>query len=49
MTGKPVQIHKDFPNNIAVPTVPSGTGVAPDGKSRWTTPRSRRRSRTPKS
>jgi aerobic carbon-monoxide dehydrogenase large subunit len=33
MTGKPVQIHKDFPNNIALPTFPSGTGVTPDGKS----------------
>jgi carbon-monoxide dehydrogenase large subunit len=33
MTGKPVQIHKDFPNNLAVPLVPSGTGVAPDGSS----------------
>jgi aerobic carbon-monoxide dehydrogenase large subunit len=33
MTGKPAQIHKDFPNNIALPTFPSGTGVTPDGKS----------------
>jgi carbon-monoxide dehydrogenase large subunit len=33
MTGKPTQIHKDFPNNLAVPLVPSGTGVAPDGSS----------------
>jgi aerobic carbon-monoxide dehydrogenase large subunit len=33
MTGKPAQIHKDFPNNIALPTFPSGTGVSPDGKS----------------
>jgi carbon-monoxide dehydrogenase large subunit len=33
MTGKPVQIHKDFPNNLAVALVPSGTGVAPDGSS----------------
>jgi aerobic carbon-monoxide dehydrogenase large subunit len=33
MTGKPVQIHKDFPNNLAVPFVPGGTGVAADGSS----------------
>jgi aerobic carbon-monoxide dehydrogenase large subunit len=33
MTGKPAQIHKEFPNNIALPTFPSGTGVTPDGKS----------------
>ena len=33
MTGKPAQIHKDFPNNLAVALVPSGTGVAPDGSS----------------
>jgi aerobic carbon-monoxide dehydrogenase large subunit len=32
MTGKPALIHKDFPNNIALPTFPSGTGVSPDGK-----------------
>jgi carbon-monoxide dehydrogenase large subunit len=31
MTGKPTQIHKDFPNNLAVPLVPSGTGVGLDG------------------
>jgi len=31
MTGKPTQIHKDFPNNLALPLIPSGTGVAPDG------------------
>ena len=30
MTGKPVVIHKDFPNNLAVALVPSGTGVVPD-------------------
>ncbi len=30
MTGKPVVIHADFPNNLAVALVPSGTGVAPD-------------------
>ena len=28
--GKPGVIHKDFPNNLAVALVPSGTGVAPD-------------------
>ena len=33
MTGKPAQIHKDFPNNLAVPLVPGGTGVAADGSS----------------
>jgi aerobic carbon-monoxide dehydrogenase large subunit len=33
MTGKPTQIHKDFPNNLALPLIPSGTGVAPDGSS----------------
>jgi carbon-monoxide dehydrogenase large subunit len=32
MTGKPTVIHPDFPNNLAVPLVPSGTGVTPDGK-----------------
>ena len=30
MTGKPTIIHQDFPNNLAVALVPSGTGVAPD-------------------
>src|SRR5579872_4576819 len=30
MTGKPVVIHTDFPNNLAVALVPSGTGVVPD-------------------
>ncbi len=30
MTGKPTVIHTDFPNNLAVALVPSGTGVAPD-------------------
>ena len=30
MEGKPTVIHKDFPNNLAVALVPSGTGVAPD-------------------
>jgi carbon-monoxide dehydrogenase large subunit len=32
MTGQPVVIHPDFPNNLAVALVPSGTGVSPDGK-----------------
>ncbi len=32
MTGKPTVIHPDFPNNLAVALVPSGTGVRPDGK-----------------
>jgi carbon-monoxide dehydrogenase large subunit len=31
MTGKPTVIHKDFANNLAVPLVPSGTGVSADG------------------
>jgi len=31
MTGKPTVIHEKFPNNLAVPLVPSGTGVKPDG------------------
>jgi carbon-monoxide dehydrogenase large subunit len=31
MTGKPALIHKDFANNLAVPMVPSGTGVSADG------------------
>ncbi len=30
MTGKPTVIHPDFPNNLAVALVPSGTGVAAD-------------------
>jgi carbon-monoxide dehydrogenase large subunit len=33
MTGKPTVIHKDFANNLAVPLVPSGTGVSADGSS----------------
>jgi aerobic carbon-monoxide dehydrogenase large subunit len=33
MTGKPAVIHADFPNNLAVPLVPSGTGVSADGSS----------------
>ena len=32
MTGKPTVIYPDFPNNLAVPLVPGGTGVTPDGK-----------------
>ena len=32
MTGEPAVIHPDFPNNLAVALVPSGTGVTPDGK-----------------
>ncbi len=31
MTGTPTVIHPDFPNNLAVALVPSGTGVAADG------------------
>jgi carbon-monoxide dehydrogenase large subunit len=30
MTGQPTVIHEDFPNNLAVALVPSGTGVAAD-------------------
>ena len=32
MTGQPAVIHEAFPNNLAVPFVPSGTGVSADGK-----------------
>src|SRR6476620_8670367 len=32
MTGKPTVIHPDFPNNLAVALVPSGTGVSADLK-----------------
>jgi len=32
MTGKPAVIHPDFPNNLAIALVPSGTGVSADGK-----------------
>jgi carbon-monoxide dehydrogenase large subunit len=32
MTGQPTVIHEAFPNNLAVPLVPSGTGVSADGK-----------------
>jgi carbon-monoxide dehydrogenase large subunit len=31
MRGTPTVIHEGFPNNLAVPLVPSGTGVSPDG------------------
>src|SRR5919198_344336 len=31
MTGKPTVIHPAFPNNLAVPLVPAGTGVSADG------------------
>ena len=31
MTGQPAVIHPDFPNNLAVALVPSGTGVGLDG------------------
>ena len=31
MTGKPTVIHPDFPNNLAVALVPSGTGVSASG------------------
>jgi carbon-monoxide dehydrogenase large subunit len=30
MTGKPVVIHEQFANNVALGPIPSGTGVAPD-------------------
>src|SRR5688572_28907048 len=32
MTGKPAVIYPEFPNNVAVGPIPSGTGVSPDGK-----------------
>jgi carbon-monoxide dehydrogenase large subunit len=31
MTGQPAVIHPEFANNLAVPLVPGGTGVKPDG------------------
>src|SRR3954464_4457826 len=31
MTGKPAVLHEAFPNNLAVPFVPSGTGATPSG------------------
>jgi len=30
MAGQPACLHEDFENNLAVPFVPSGTGVSPD-------------------
>ena len=36
MTGKPAVIHPDFPNNLAVALVPSGTGVSADGSTSTT-------------
>jgi aerobic carbon-monoxide dehydrogenase large subunit len=33
MKGQPTVIHPDFKNNLAVPLVPSGTGVSADGSS----------------
>src|SRR6476659_4084056 len=33
MTGKPTVIHPDFPKNLALALVPSGTGVSADGSS----------------
>src|SRR6267378_2719757 len=32
MTAKPVAIYPEFPNNVAVANLPSGTGVSGDGK-----------------
>jgi carbon-monoxide dehydrogenase large subunit len=32
MTGQPAIVHEQFPNNIAIGPIPSGTGVAPNGK-----------------
>ena len=32
MTGKPTVIHDGFPNNVALPLQPSGTGVGRNGK-----------------
>ena len=32
MTGHPTVLHADFDDNLAVPLVPSGTGVSADGK-----------------
>jgi carbon-monoxide dehydrogenase large subunit len=32
MMGAPAVVHSDFPNNLAVALVPSGTGVSADGK-----------------
>ena len=32
MNGQPALVHEQFPNNIAVGPIPSGTGVAPNGR-----------------
>src|SRR6186997_2980168 len=32
MTGQPVTIHPDYPNNVALSAAPAGTGVTDDGK-----------------
>lgn len=32
MTGQPAQLHADFENNLSVASLPSGTGVSPDGQ-----------------
>ena len=32
MTGQPVVLHADFPNNLMLGPLPSGTGVGPDGE-----------------
>jgi carbon-monoxide dehydrogenase large subunit len=32
MSGRPIVIHDGFPNNLALPLVPSGTGVTPEGQ-----------------
>jgi aerobic carbon-monoxide dehydrogenase large subunit len=32
MTGQPTLVHEGFANNIAIGPIPSGTGVAPNGK-----------------
>ena len=43
MTGQPALLHADFPNDVALGPLPSGTGV---GRKGWsTTPPSTRRSR----
>src|SRR6185436_5298023 len=31
MTGQPTVIHPAFPNNLAIPLIPSGTGVSLNG------------------
>jgi carbon-monoxide dehydrogenase large subunit len=32
LKGQPALVHADFPDNLALPEMPSGTGVSPDGK-----------------